>query len=184
MAGCSAMTAGSYVASPPTPHGLRPRQRYSHRSLSVDLSGQIVSVARPCRPLDAIILPTIRPANQLRHAIEIAAAAGCRLVVLASRAARVAEIADTVGATNRSDAVIVEIPEDYEHPYVTHAATRAAVARIDAGRNSDLGLKRNLGLLLAALLRWSIVVCTGRLSGWSLRGLRCHHHPAIGSRVR
>ena len=42
-----------------------------------------------------------------------------------------------------------------------------------------------LDVLYGALLRWSIVVGAGRLSGWSPRGLRCHHHrPAIGSRVR
>jgi hypothetical protein len=148
------MTAGSNVASPSTLHGVHLGQKYSHRSLSVDLSGHDVRAARSYRSLDAIVVPTIRPADQIRHAIEIAAAAGCQLVVLASRAARVSEIADTVAVTDRSDAIIVDIPDDYEHPYVTHAATRAAVARIDAGRNSDLSIKRNLGLLLARLRGW------------------------------
>ena len=41
------------------------------------------------------------------------------------------------------------------------------------------------GVAKTALLRWLIVAGAGRLSGWSPRGLCCHHRLlAIGSRVR
>ena len=57
-------------------------------------------------------------------------------------------------------------------------------ARAGGDEDSSLAVDQPVAVPLnEALLRWWIVAGTGRLSGCSLRGLRCHHRPpAIASR--
>jgi hypothetical protein len=133
------------------------RQRFSHANLITDLS------ARPprsglIRPLDAIVVPAARKAEKLQPVAELAAAAEVLLVVLASHDCRVSEVASRLARTQGARALIVEIPRGYRSEFLAFETSAHSFADLKARRDSDLSLKRNLGLLLARLMRWEKIM--------------------------
>jgi hypothetical protein len=108
--------------------------------------------------LDAIIVPASRTADNLGHAVALAQAAQCWLVVLCSREARAADVGQLFSDKGFSKGVAVDIPGDYHHPLLTFASTdlaRNSESPVCVNPNGDLSTKRNLGLLLAKMLGWS-----------------------------
>ena len=87
------------------------RQHETHR--------QLVGSGRPVVglrvPPDAIIVPASRPAGNLSHAIALAQAVNCRLVVLCSREAKAAEVMEEAAAAAFRRPVAVDLPDDYDH---------------------------------------------------------------------
>lgn len=150
---------GNFVASPrPGDRRSSPaRQRSSHAALIQDLSARPPRIGR-VRPLDAIIVPGGRKADKLRTVAELAASADVRLVVLASRGCHLAEASALVASIPRCRALVIEIPGDYRNDLLAFRTSHSSFDRIKAGRNSDLSLKRNLGLLLARLMRWEKII--------------------------
>jgi len=134
----------------------RVTQRTSHAHLSRDVSG---SPAPPTKSrsgrLDAIIVPASRPASFIQPAIDLAAWLGVILVVLASKQTRVEHVAQRVANTPGAKCLIVPIGKDWTHPIFPTRTSGLTFARAKAGRESDLSLKRNLGLFLARLLGWN-----------------------------
>jgi hypothetical protein len=98
--------------------------------------------------LDAIIVPASRPAHNLDHAITLARALRCHLVILCSREAQLGEVFDLLAARSFITATVVEIPPNYEPEFLTLATTNWIKEHFPA-RNSDLSTKRNVGLALA-----------------------------------
>lgn len=90
------------------------RQYGTHRSLT----GQRV----PRRPrtgplgLDAIIVPGTRPAAYLDHAVTLARAAKCSLVILCSHYLDGREVKEYLDARSFSGAIVIQLPAGYAHP--------------------------------------------------------------------
>jgi hypothetical protein len=111
------------------------------------------STAEKPPALDAIVVPAARPAYNLEAAITLARAAGCPLVILCSRDARPAEVLDLLDARSFSAATVVEVESEYEHEFFEFETTDWIKHEFPA-RNSDLSIKRNVGLALSRLLAW------------------------------
>lgn len=104
--------------------------------------------------LDVVLVPTCRPVGCLREAARLARDLDCLLVAMCSRSASAAEAAtlgealdadvlaiDTTGLRRLPDLVTTGPPEDPRF-----------------ARDSDLSLKRNLGLRLARVAGWERVL--------------------------
>ena len=133
------------------------RQRSSHATLIRDFSARPPRSGR-VKPLDAIVVPAGRKADKLKTVAELAASADVPLVVLASRDCHVVEASALVASIPGCRALIVGIPGDYRNDLLTFQTSDPSFADLKAGRNSDLSLKRNLGLLLARLMRWEKIM--------------------------
>ena len=55
-------------------------------------------------------------------------------------------------------ALIVDIPVGFRNEHLTFETSDSSFAELKAERDSDLSLKRNLGLLLARLMRWEKIM--------------------------
>jgi hypothetical protein len=111
----------------------------------------------PALGLDAIIVPASRPAANLDHAVSLARAACCRLVVLCSRQARSGEVEELLASRSFEQAIVIDLPSGYSHPLLSFPATHSAASDLPdacATYSTDLSMKRNIGLLLARMLGW------------------------------
>jgi hypothetical protein len=133
------------------------RQRSSHAKLIRDFSARPPHSGR-VRPLDAIVVPAARKADKLKMVAELAASADVLLVVLASRDCDVVEASALVASIQGCRALIVGIPSGFRNGLLTFQTSDPSFAHLKARRNSDLSLKRNLGLLLARLMLWGKIV--------------------------
>jgi len=108
------------------------------------------------------VVPTIRGAAHLTHVIELAANLSTTLVVLCSQGTRAAHVVPLVERQPGATALLLDVPFGYAYekiPTATSAPRFREAAANECGstaahRQSDLGLKRNLGLLLARLNGW------------------------------
>jgi hypothetical protein len=131
------------VASPPA-------HRASHRAL-----------LRRCGPeshraVDVIVVPASRPPEHLLSALGLGATLQCPVVVLCSKVARAKEVAGLAAETPGARCVAVDLPAAYDHRLVRFTTSSCKEAVV--GRLRDLGLKRNLGILLARLVGWRSVL--------------------------
>lgn len=133
------------------------RQRSSHARLIRDFSARPPRSGR-VKSLDAIVVPAARKADKLKTVAELAASADVLLVVLASRGCDVVEASELVASIQGCRALIVGIPRDFRSDLLTFETSDPSFAELKAGRNSDLSLKRNLGLLLARLMCWEKIM--------------------------
>jgi hypothetical protein len=129
------------------------RQHETHRELVGRLARP--SAAGSAGNLDAIIVPASRPAVNLDHAVTLARAAGCFLVVLCSHEARPDEVEDFLARRSFHKAIVIDLPSGYAHPLLQFATSApknqpAACAKYV----TDLSTKRNIGLLLARMVGW------------------------------
>lgn len=130
------------------------RQLPSHARLLRDVSHRFTPARRG--RLDAIIVPTARPASALAGLVELAASLGTLLVVLCSKHAAVEQVKERVGRTPRARALVIDMSEGYRLPVPVAFETSADLfAKSSGGRASDLSLKRNFGLLLAKAMGWT-----------------------------
>jgi hypothetical protein len=158
---------------PPTIGRHKPSSQHSsHRRLIIPF--------RPLPPprssrksrLDAIVVPASRRPERLEALMGVAADTGVLLVLLASHLCSVEATARIVARTPGCRALIIDIPDDHDHPDL-HFETSPMIAAFSAGRASNLSLKRNLGLMLARLLGWrKIMFLDDDLFGISAEHLR------------
>lgn len=166
------------------------RQYETHR--------QFVGRARPGNwragrtDLDAIIVPASRTADNLEHAVALAQAALCWLVVLCSRETRATEVAQLFSDKGFKRGIAIDISADYRHPLLTFRSSdlaRDSESPVCVNPNGDLSTKRNLGLLLAKMLGWSrIFFMDDDVRGVSLADLRAtvsmlDRYRTVGMRV-
>lgn len=128
-------------------------RHYDSHSELVSRPSLTLSAAEKSPALDAIVVPAARPAYNLEAAITLARAMGCQLVILCSRDARPTDVLDLLAARSFFDATVVEIPPKYEHELFEFETTDW-IKREFPDRESDLSIKRNVGLVLARLLGW------------------------------
>jgi hypothetical protein len=155
---------GPYVR--PTRMGKR---LMSHLSSSVrqhDTHEELVGRAGPqtlpfsAQKLNAIIVPASRPAVNLDHAITLARAARCQLVILCSHEARPVDIEQLLCARSFDRAIVINVPSEYTHPLFDFSTSRFAQSDLPAAcayYKTDLSTKRNIGLLLARMMGWQRV---------------------------
>lgn len=131
--------------------GVRPgrkvRQKPSHARLIADAEA---SSTRPTR-LDAVVVPASRPASVLAGHVEMSAAIGAVLVVLASHKTNIGQIADRVASVPGARALLVDV-RGMDTPEWASSGERFRTA--NAGRQSNLSAKRNRGLEIARLHGW------------------------------
>lgn len=105
-------------------------------------------------PVDAIVVPTARPAESLKVAIDLAGQCGCVLVALCSRQA-VSEVVIELAQASGVELVCVDVTQDYRSWGVLPDFNADQLLDGTAyERRTDVGFKRNLALLLALLVGW------------------------------
>ncbi|EWM10935.1 glycosyltransferase family A protein [Kutzneria sp. 744] len=124
----------------------------SHRNL-------LTLVAEPrlgtCE-VDAIIVPTSRPAGYLRRAVELAAKLRCTLVTLNSQHSRASQ-ARSLAWSSGVDIAAVDM-RDVSPALLPAFGTTSLLAGTPFARGTDTSRKRNMGLLVARLAGWKHVV--------------------------
>ena len=131
------------------------RQYGTHRSLT----GQRVpgSPRTGALGLDAIIVPGTRPAAYLDHAVTLARAAQCSLVIVCSQDLDGREVKEYLAARSFSGAIVIELPPGYSHPLFFFRGLLDIKDQLppECGYHvTDLSMKRNIGLVLARMLGW------------------------------
>jgi len=131
------------------------RSRYHHESHRTFLT-VVPPDPRHAKKVDAIIVPTGRPATAMRHAIELAAELRCALLALCSKLSSASEVTQlakgkdvevtAIDVGNLPDGLLPRFDTDY----------LMENSRFD--RHTDTSLKRNVGLLIAHLIGWQRVV--------------------------
>jgi hypothetical protein len=132
------------------------RQHDTHR----ELAGQGEPGESPrtgALGLDAIIVPGTRPAEYLDHAVTLARAAKCSLVILCSHYLDGREARKYLDARSFREAIVIELPSGYSHPlfdFQTLLDIKDQLPPACGSRVTDLSMKRNVGLVLAKMLAW------------------------------
>jgi hypothetical protein len=107
--------------------------------------------------LDAIIVPASRPKDNLNQAITLARAMDCWLVILCSKQLRGVEALRQLATRSHRKAIVIDVPTSYSHELFRfpHLATIKEDMPEECHLfNSDLSLKRNIGLAMARMLNW------------------------------
>jgi hypothetical protein len=107
--------------------------------------------------LDAIIVPGTRPAEYLDHAVTLARAAKCSLVILCSHFLDSREARKYLDARSFREAIVIELPSGYSHPLFDFHGLLDIKNQLPPACGShvtDLSMKRNVGLVLAKMLAW------------------------------
>jgi hypothetical protein len=160
-----------------------------HRGSHVDLLDKRY---RPSRDIgqptiNAIIVPTARPAGYLATAADLATQLGCALVVLCSIRSDGHQVADELATRPELDAAVVDFPPDYGHRLLKLHTYR--LGEFGHPGHVDLSRKRNVGLLLANLLGWRhIMFLDDDIRGLDLQGLTrasrlLERYRAVGFRI-
>jgi hypothetical protein len=132
------------------------RQHATHEQL-IGHAKHDPAAADDCPALDAIVVPASRLAHNLDHAITLARAVKSHLVVLCSHATRPSEVHELLAARSFSAATVIEMPTGYSHEFFGFETTQWIKEKLPtacAMRDSDLSVKRNVGLVLARMLGW------------------------------
>jgi hypothetical protein len=138
--------------------------------------------------LDAIVVPSGRSASRCEHAAVLARELDCVLLVLASRDSLGAEIRAAIGAHDRGNQYIVDVPADLGER-LPRLATTDLLAVEGFRRKTDVSAKRNLALALTYMARLGRILFLDddiripdpadlRRAAWLLRT-----HDAVGMRV-
>lgn len=134
------------------------RQHDTHRQLAQ--RGELAPPRADAPRLDAIIVPGTRPAAYLDHAVTLARAAGCWLVILCSQQLRGTDVKEFLAARSFRRAIVVDVPSGYSHDLLTFPgllSLKDDLPRECGWYVTDLSMKRNIGLVLARMLEWQRV---------------------------
>jgi hypothetical protein len=131
------------------------KQHGTHRELTGQ--AQPGSAGHTRLNLDAIVVPGSRPAANLDHAVTLARAARCWLLIVCSQQLRGSEVKEFLAARSFRKAIVIELPPGYWHELLEFPALRFIEKEMPDECNfysTDLSLKRNIGLVLAKMLGW------------------------------
>jgi hypothetical protein len=148
------LEAGARMSSS-NPLGENIEQYKTHSSLTSHDGPQITP--RGNLVLDAIIVPATRPAAHLDHAVTLARAADCWLLILCSKELHSSEANEFLAARSYHKAIVIDLPSGYSHPLFDFRGLKSIHHELpEACHNysTDLSMKRNIGLALARMLRW------------------------------
>jgi len=134
------------------------RQHETHHALTGYASSRDAPLPRLA--LDAIIVPASRPAEHLDHAVMLARATGSWLLILCSRRLHSADARRFLAARSFHQAIVVDLPRGYRHELLSFPGLRSLRKELPEACGyfaTDLSTKRNVGLILARMLRWERV---------------------------
>lgn len=104
--------------------------------------------------LDAIIVPTSRPSEQLTTAISYAKELGCVLLVLCSKQSAAADVVESTKGRG-IEVIAIDVTRRHRKLLPPFKTDDLAKRRFTDAR--DTATKRNIGLLFATLVRWKRV---------------------------
>jgi hypothetical protein len=107
--------------------------------------------------LDAIVVPASRPAAYLDHAVTLARAAGCWLLILCSGRLDSTDAVKFLAARSYHKAIAIDLPRGYSHKLLCFPellAIKSELPKACGFYTTDLSMKRNIGLVLARMLGW------------------------------
>ena len=142
--------------------------------------------------LDAIIVPASRPAFNLDHAITLARAANCWLLVLCSHRVRPVEVGQLLAQRSFEQAIVIDLPDGYYHELLDFPALLSLNGDLPEACSAyvtDLSMKRNVGLVLARMLQWRrIFFLDDDIRDINYPDLQStvsmlHRYPSVGMRV-
>ena len=131
------------------------RQHGTHRELA--MQGEPESSRVSALTLDAIIVPGTRPAAYLDHAVTLAKAANCPLVILCSHYLHSCEVKEYLDARSFTQVIVIDLPPGYSHPLFNFRRLLDIKDQLPPACGhyvTDLSMKRNVGLVLAKMLGW------------------------------
>jgi hypothetical protein len=131
------------------------RQHGTHNPLVGQTGPQHLSLAR--LDLDAIIVPASRPASHLDHAVTLARLADSWLVVLCSQRLRGEQVWEFLARRSFTKAIVIDLPRGYSHELLDFRALASLEDYLPQACGyyvTDVSMKRNIGLVLARMLRW------------------------------
>lgn len=131
------------------------RHHNSHNALTDQT--ELCGAAHAQLNLDAIIVPGTRPAANLDHAVTLARAADCWLVVLCSRQLQSSDVKRLLAARRYKKAIVIDLPARYSHDLLSFPRLHAINSELPQAcryYTTDLSMKRNIGLVLARMLEW------------------------------
>lgn len=137
------------------PFGQAIRQHDTHSTL-IPTAG-LPDVPFASLGLDAIVVPASRPAAHLDHAVTLARATGCCLLIMCSERLDSSEAVKFLAARSYHKAVAIDLPRDYSHKLLdfTELLTiKDELPEACSRYTTDLSMKRNIALILARMLRW------------------------------
>ena len=123
----------------------------SHRQLLTDIPSHYAPQAR----VDALLIPTCRPAQWLGHAMALARELDCGVVAICSGNANAVEVIELGDRLDVAVLAIDLVNGGYGIPtFSTAQLTQSTVFRL----RSDASLKRNLALVLSRVAGWERVL--------------------------
>lgn len=122
------------------------RHHFSHRALL----RRARPSATPSAHIDAIIVPSARPADFAQHAIDLASALGCALIVLASKDSRVNDVLALASRLKRDRVFVIEFPAVLPARFPVLQTTKL-LAKSGLCRPTDTSAKRNAALAIARM---------------------------------
>jgi hypothetical protein len=140
------------------PFGRGIKQHETHRVLTRQTGPRASRLPR--LDLDAIIVPGSRPAAHLDHAVTLARAADCWLVVLCSQQLVGAEVKEFLAARSHDKAIVIDLAPGYSHPLLDFPGLLSIRDELPEACGfcvTDLSMKRNMGLVLARMLGWRYI---------------------------
>jgi hypothetical protein len=145
--------AGQNILNPAT-SGARPTDASFHHGSHQQLLTRVSVAEAPLDDVDAVIVPTARPVDWLREAMNLAQGLGCGLVALCSGHIRASEAAD-LGDEIHVPVIAVDVSDDdYGLP---EFSTSQQLSGSIYERKCDTSTKRNMGLLLSRVAGWTRV---------------------------
>ena len=102
-------------------------------------------------------MPASRPAWNLDQAITLARASRCTLLILCSHRTKPAQVHELLADRSFNDAIVVDLPAGYGHEMFDFQALESIKDDLPPAcfyYASDLSMKRNIGLVVARMLRW------------------------------
>jgi hypothetical protein len=114
-------------------------------------------VSRAQLKLDAIVVPASRPAAHLDHAVTLAKAAGCWLLIICSQQLHSTEVRKFLTARSCHKAIAIDLPPGYSHELLYFPGLLSLKDELPQACGyhvTDLSMKRNIGLVLARMLGW------------------------------
>ncbi len=131
------------------------RQYVTHKTLTPQTRLEDAPSAQ--LKLDAIMVPASRPAPHLDHAVTLARTAGCWLVIMCSKRQHAAEVRKFLAARPCGKAIVIYLPPGYSHELLRFPellSIKNELPKACSFFTTDLSMKRNIGLILARMLKW------------------------------
>jgi hypothetical protein len=111
-------------------------------------------------PLSGVVVPTSRPLSAAWGGLALAARCAeekdAQLVIIRSGSAIEEPFPSALGRWLSRRPVVIDVPDDAPRAWVPPRTSRHLVGNLE--RDSDLGFKRNLGLLLGLMAGWEAVL--------------------------